>query len=345
VSLCRLHSGFWGESSIKLYVAVFIAVLFFAQAAYATHKGDIRVLIIEKERGFEHAPDKDEKLKKLDDVDGRLVLGYSAYLGKLSIWKGDGGLYLVNSLPLEDYVKGVVLAETARGWTQEALKAQAVIVRTFVLSRANSARRPEYHVTSSVLHQVYKGLNSDPGVEYAVNSTMGEILSYNGKPIEAFYHSTSVGRTELPENVFGKAYPYLRSVEASGRLSPSAFWNKRLPLSEVASARGVKTLTGIKVGTMTSTGRVGDVILITSDGEQTIKANDLRKLIGWDKLPSTDFSVYVENEEAVFDGKGWGHGVGLCQWTALEMALDGKSYKEILAHFYPGAEITIYENR
>lgn len=273
------------------------------------------------------------------------MLGYSAYLGKLSIWKGKGGLYLVNALPLEDYVKGVVLAETARGWTQEALKAQAVIVRTYVLSSVSSARRPEYHVTSSVLHQVYKGLNSDLGVEHAVNSTMGEVLTYKGKLIVAYYHSTSVGRTELPENVFGKAYPYLRSVEASGRLSPSAFWNKHVPLREVESASGAKGLTGIKVGTRTDTGRVDEVILVTNDGERKMKAKDLRKLLGWTRLPSTDFSVYVENDEAVFDGMGWGHGVGLCMWTALEMALDGKSYKEILAHFYPGSEITLYENR
>jgi stage II sporulation protein D len=330
-----------GSRVIKRLAITILILLASFCPSFARGDGNIRVLILDK--GFDRVPRKEESLKKLDDVDGRLVLGYSSYVGKLSIWKGDGGLYLVNTLPLEDYVKGVVLAETGRQWAREALKAQAVIVRTYVLSRASSARRPEYHVTSSVLHQVYKGLNSDVNVDEAVNSTMDEILTYKGKPIVAFYHSTSVGSTEFPENVFGKSYPYMPSVKASGRLSPYAFWNRRVPLVEIEGATNLRGLKDIRVGSRTGTGRVDEVVLVTSEGENILKAKDLRRLLGWRKLPSTDFDVYVTGSEAVLDGKGYGHGVGLCQWTALEMALEDRNYKEILAHFYPGAEITLHE--
>ena len=115
-------------------------------------------------------------------------------------------------------------------------------------------------------------------------------------------------------------------------------------LRDIASAVDIKKgLSDVRVSSHTSGGRVDDVLLVFKGGEKTVKAKDLRRLVGWRKLPSTDFTVYVDGAVAVLEGKGYGHGVGLCQWTALEMALDGKDYKEILAHFYPGAEITINE--
>lgn len=308
-------------------------------------QGRIRVLIQDKENGFGLQPKEGEKLKKLDEIDGRLVLGYTAYLGWLSIWKGDGGLYLVNSLPLEDYVKGVVKAELGRQWGEEALKAQAVASRTYVLSRLKRATRPEYHVTSSVLHQVYRGLNSDVDVEGAVDSTRAEVLTFKGKLIEAFYHSTSVGSTELPENVWGNPLEYLPSVKASGRLSPYAFWSRKVALRDFERAMDIEGLKDIKVLSRTAPGRADDVALVMDSSQKLVKATELRKRMGWRVLPSTDFTVHVEGGEAMIEGKGYGHGVGLCQWTALEMAMQGKNYKEILAHFYPGAEITIHEDR
>ncbi len=312
-------------------------------AAMATHTDEIRVLILDK--GFNRLPGKNETLKKVDDVDGRLVLGYDSYLGKLSIWRGKSGLYLVNSIPLEDYVKGVVKAETGRDWAEEALKTQSVIVRTYVLSKVMSAKRKEYHVTSSVLHQVYKGLNANVDVEVAVNSTIGEVLTYEDKPIVAYYHSTSVGATENAEDVFGDTAPYLKSVTASGRLSPYAFWKKRVTLHSIASAVGLKNAKEIKILSRTKSGRADDIQVTSKRGKhkKVVKAKNLRRLLGWRKLPSTDFTVYLDKTMAVFEGKGYGHGVGLCQWTALEMALEGTSYKDILAHFYPGAEITSYD--
>ena len=310
-------------------------------ASIPSRDESVRVLIMD--RGFRSTPEDGETLDRVDAREGRLVLGGTSYTGRITVWRGERGLYLVNDVPLEQYVEGVVLAEVGRDWHREALKAQAVAVRTYVLAQRLANLRTEYDVTSSVLHQVYRGQNSDSAVAEAVRATRGEVMAFEGEPIMAYYHSTSGGLTEDPSEVFGN-YPYLKSVEASGRLSPYSLWTRRIPLAEVDRAAGVSGTTEIRVVELSKGGRARTVSLIGPYGEREIAATALRQALGWIKLPSTDFSVYVRGAEAVFDGRGFGHGVGMCQWTSLELALDGKTYREILAHFYPGADIRLYSD-
>lgn len=311
-----------------------VTVLLLASPALAQK---VKVLVLDDK--FVHIPDEDEDLKLLGKLSGDLIVGFSDYRGEIEVWRGKDGLYLINELPLEEYVEGVVKAETADDWEDEALKAQAVIVRTYVLKQMTRRRDKRYHVTSTVLHQLFKGLNSDPRVTAAVRATKGQVLTYAGEPIMAFYHSTGGGRTELPEEVFGRSYPYLKSVEASGRLSPLSVWARRIPLDDIAEATHTANLVDIVIASRTSTGRVEDVTLISNPDEVTMKAQDLRKLLGWRRLPSTNFTLKVEGGYANFEGSGYGHGVGLCQWTALEMAREGMKYDEILSYFYPEAEL------
>ncbi|MEK7196074.1 MAG: SpoIID/LytB domain-containing protein, partial [Nitrospirota bacterium] len=260
--------------------------------------------------------------------------------------KGQNGLYVINEIPFEDYIKSVVLAEVGANWEMEALKAQAVVSRTYAVYQKNANGNYYYHLTSSVLHQAYKGNSSDTRIAYAVEKTSGEILIFNNKPIEAFYHSTAGARTELPEEVFGKSYPYLKSVEASCEASPYWVWERNIPISEIEKSLNISGIRGIKIKSYTATGRTKE-LEIDSESEQiaTIKSTELRRLLGWQKLPSTNFSLVRDNDSIIFEGKGYGHGVGLCQWSALEMAKKGKSYKEILSSFYPGTEIQLYEGR
>ncbi len=301
----------------------------------------VKVLVVDK--SLPDVPKSDERLKVVDELKGRLVLGFSSYMGDLTIYKSDEGIYVVNELPLEAYVAGVVKAEVGSDWAEEALKAQAVIVRTYVLKQMDWSRREEYHVTSSVLHQVYKGRNVNTSIANAVKSTEGEVLMYDGEPIVSFYHSTTDGMTELPEEVFGQKFPYLKSVPASGKLSPLALWVRHIPVSEVALTLGVKEVRSLTPITFTATGRVDFLAYDSDAGVGFIRGKDLRKMLGWKRLPSTMFSVELSEDEVVLRGSGFGHGVGLSQWSALEMALDGKKYAEILAHFYPGAELTLHE--
>ncbi len=95
----------------------------------------------------------------------------------------------------------------------------------------------------------------------------------------------------------------------------------------------------------TATGRAKELSITTESDQNTVKCNDLRKLLGWQRLPSTNFSMTMDGDSIIFEGKGYGHGIGLCQWSALEMARKGKNYKEILSFFYSGAEIQLYEGR
>lgn len=341
-----------------------IAALFIMFAFNPVLSETIKVLIIDE--GFKSVPKKSEKLAMLDRVRGKLIVGYTNYMGDIEVWKGKDGLYLINELPLANYVEGVVEAETGRDWEMEALKAQAVIVRTYVLNRKIRTNDRKFHVTSSVLHQVYKGHTTDTKISAAVKATEGKILTYDGTPIAAFYHSTCGGKTEEPSEVFGKSYPYLKSVGTNCRLSPYSMWVRRIPVDEIERATGVSNIKDMKIKSRTSTGRVKELVILSggrapfsSEPEtasrtenkkvpvtsRTLKAAELRKMLGWKRLPSTNFSIRLKGDTAVFEGKGYGHGVGLCQWCALEMAKEGKTYREILSHFYPGAKLKRYEGK
>jgi len=304
----------------------------------------IRVLILDEDSP--RIPAKNEPLERISEkIKGDFFTGGVHYRGEIEVWKGENGLYVVNEIPFEEYVKSVVTAEVGTNWDMEALKAQAVISRTYAVYQKNTDGNLHYHITSSVLHQVYKGNSSDAMAANAVEKTSGEILTFNGKPIEALYHSTCGGKTELPEEVFGKSYPYIKSVESSCEASPYWIWERKIPLSEIEKSLNISGFKDMTVRSYTSTGRVKEVTLTSDSGERTIKSNDLRRQLGWQRLPSTNFTMTKLNDSVIFEGKGYGHGTGLCQWSALEMAKKGKNYKEILSFFYPGTEIQLYEGR
>ena len=326
----------------KYLLSVIVIILVLSPVAYsAMTPAKIKVLILEDSRPA--IPDKDEKLVKLGNMQGDLLMTGIHYSGNIEVWKGEKGLYIVNELPLEDYVESVVAAEVGTNWDLEALKAQAVITRTYAIYKRAMSQDSRFHLTSSVLHQVYKGNNSHILISYAVRETAGEVLTYNGKPIEALYHSTSGGKTENPEEVFGKSYPYLRSVESNCEISPYWVWEKKIPKEEIEKALGIKNLKDITITTRTSTGRAKELSIGLESGPMPMKATEFRKLLGWSRLPSTNFSIHSDETTIAFEGKGYGHGVGLCQWSALQLARDGKSYREILSFFYPGTEILLYE--
>ena len=329
----------------QLLFLVFTLIALSCQLSADVSAATIKVLILDE--NYSRVPGKNEQLEKIGDkMKGDLLVSGVHYTGAIEVWKGQNGLYVINEIPFEDYIKSVVLAEVGANWEMEALKAQAVVSRTYAVYQKNANGNSYYHLTSSVLHQVYKGNSSDTRIAYAVEKTSGEILTFNNKTIEAFYHSTAGDRTELPEEVFGKSYPYLKSVQASCEASPYWVWERNIPISEIEKSLNISGIKGIKIKSYTATGRTKE-LEIDSESEQiaTIKSTELRRLLGWQKLPSTNFSLVRDNDSIIFEGKGYGHGVGLCQWSALEMAKKGKSYKEILSSFYPGTEIQLYEGR
>lgn len=322
----------------KAFIITALALMLCGLASAET----IKVLILDG--NFKDVPDKGEKLAMIDSLKGELLIGYTRYKGNIEVWKGEKGLYLISEVPLEEYVEGVTAAELGEDWDIEAIKAQAVVARTYALNRKMQSGDAKFHLTSSVLHQVFKGMNANEKVARAVAETSGEVLLHGGKPIEAFYHSTCGGTTEEPEEVFGKNYSYIKSVKTECNLSPYQMWSRNIPISELEDALGVKGISDVRVKSRTSTGRVKTVAVI-SGTNHTFDAAGLRKKLGWKRLPSTDFTVKVEGDSVLIEGRGYGHGVGLCQWGTLEMAKKGASYKDILSKYFSGALLKKDETR
>ncbi len=283
------------------------------------------------------------EVESIDQLTGKVLINNQAYTGELSIIKDKNGLFVINTLPLEEYVEGVVASETGKDWEMEALKAQAVISRTYAQYFRTRNLKKDYHLTSSVLHQLYKGKNTDPFITYVVKETEGEILTFGNLPAKAFFHATCEGKTELPEEVWQERYPYLTSVDCNSKNTPYSNWQRKFSLDEVSTALGTGHIQDISIASYTATGRVSTLrVLIESTAGETskgVRATDLRRLLGYKRLPSTKFSLERKGRSIIFAGQGFGHGVGLSQWGALEMATEGKSYREILAHFYPGTTI------
>lgn len=325
----------------KHILSIALTLLLVSPSLAASSPATIKVLILDE--NYSTLPDRDESLVSLGSMKGDLLITGTRYSGNIEVWKGNKSLYIINELPLEEYVESVVAAEVGTNWDLEALKAQAVITRTYAVHKKSLSPDARYHLTSSVLHQVYKGNNAHILIAYATRETAGEILTYEGRPIEALYHSTSGGKTEEAAEVFGKSYPYLKPVEANCELSPYWVWERKIPKEEIIKTLNMSELKDISIRSYTSTGRVKELTVESDSGNSVIKATELRKLLGWSRLPSTNFTVKVNGNSITFEGKGYGHGVGLCQWSALQMARDGKNYKEILSFFYPGTEIRLYE--
>lgn len=295
----------------------------------------IRVLLLDKD---ETPPSG--LLSYVGRLEGSLLVNGSSFQGSIEVWQADGKLYLINVMPLEEYVKGVVRGESGRDWPVEAYKVQAVIARTYAVYNMKKRNGLPFQITSNVMHQVFNGGPYGEDISRAVEETRGEILIYNGEPIEALYHSTSSDYTEDARDVFGQDYPYLRPVKVTANMSPYQKWKRIISLKDIERATGIFNIEGIAILSRTSTGRVRELGFKTPLGLRKIRATELRRVLGWQTLPSTAFEVSLEQDSIIFTGSGYGHGVGLSQWSSLDMILQGKTYREVLAYFYPGTELS-----
>lgn len=323
---------------MMLRIAIALILIFTislnAQANDRHDNSYIRVLI------GDLRPSKGE-VEKVKKVKAKAIVSGAVYMGEIEIWKGKDGYFLINVVTLEDYVKGVVASEVGINWPPEALKAQAVLARTYALTHIVRNRNKNfYDLTSSVFHQVFKVDREVEEVERAVKSTEGEILVFNKEPIMAFYHACSVNKTESAKDVFGTDLPYLRSVEVPLTPSPYTLWEKKISFDTLQKTLSMNKISSVEVLSYTESGRVNEFKFSNGKNSKVIKATELRRLLRWTPLPSTMIkSIRVEKDGVVFEGHGFGHGVGMCQWCAFQMAQEGKNYREILQYFYPGTEI------
>lgn len=270
------------------------------------------------------------------------------YPGALEIVKNGDGLTLVNELPLEDYLAGAVKAEAGDKMPLEMLKAQAIVARTYAAYHRRLNAEKAFHLVASTLNQQYVGrVPADSVVWTAVRETAGQVLLWQGELFPAFYHTDSGGYTEDPRVVFAASnMPALKPVRVefpSG--SPHQHWRVELPLAELSAAllRG-----GISIGRVVALDvlersvslRVARIAVRGTAGTVTLRGNDLRRLVGYDTLKSTLFAVAVVGPVARFVGRGYGHGVGLDQWSAKTMADQGYTAQRIVLYYYPGATLS-----
>ncbi|MFZ4858744.1 MAG: SpoIID/LytB domain-containing protein [Desulfuromonadaceae bacterium] len=266
------------------------------------------------------------------------------YRGLAELSVADKGILVVNQLPLEEYLVGLINCEISSAWPIDAVKAQAIIARTYAVNRKNSREAAPYHLESSVIDQVYDGcLIEDSRARRAVLDTSGEVLTFGGAVIQAFYHSSCGGRTEDSENAWGVSLPYLKGVGCLYCLtSPSGTaWEYKLSLKDLEErlrlgGYKVSGLYDVKPGLPNSRGRLKSVSLLGSKGSGSITGEQFRKAVGYGFIKSTRFTLKNSRNEISFSGSGNGHGVGLCQWGAKQRALDGFSSGEILSYYYPG---------
>ena len=269
-----------------------------------------------------------------------------AVYGDLEITAQDEHLLVVNVVDLEEYVAGVVSSEVNPDWHEELLRTQAVAARTYVLHKKSENAARLFDVYASVQDQVYTGRkNVNDAVLDAVHRTRGQVLTYEDRPIFAVYSSTTAGPTEDAMNVWAKDLPYLKGVDCPfDRKSPWYEWRATIPFDTVEARLKEE---GYPIGwlatfapyRMTAAGRIKDLRILHSRGELILTGQEFRRILGYAKVRSTRFAIERIDRHVVLTGKGAGHGVGLCQWGAKEMAELGYPYQSILRYYYPGTEI------
>lgn len=317
-------------------------------------------------------PSKDGGSVKVTD-------GY-AYRGAIEVIPSPNawGITVVNVVPLEQYLYGVVGKEMSPSWNREALKAQAVAARTYAVAHKDYFQKKGYDMTDDTRSQVYSGINGEaPSIIQAVNATRGEIVTYKGRPIEALFHANGGGWTENSENVWGSSVDYLRGVADKTQNTQAYKWTvqttpEQLAAKLNAASKGVGQVQAIILSPLTKrpmsvadrgvSGRVLTLTVKGSKGQVTLTGNGFQSIMG---LKSTLFDFTVSTgltpdpdvktpsrakeftmrpgQQVTIYGFGWGHGLGMSQYGANEMAKehekDDTYYRHILQHYYTGTKI------
>jgi stage II sporulation protein D len=300
-----------------------------------------------------------------------LHINGKAYRGVAELLVDSSGITVVNRLGIEAYLQGVISAEMGRRSAAEraALEAQAVVSRTYAIRNLGRRRARGFDLSATVNDQVYLGVSGETAeARQAVRDTRGQVLMYEGAPIEAFFYSTCGGRTADGFEVFrGAARPYLRSVADRAedgssycRISPRYRWReewtdaslrmtlqRNLPSVAKVRSDAVREVRDIRVARRTASGRVDQLAIALSGPEIQVHGLAIRQVLrplSGELLRSNAFTLTATNgggrvTHLAADGMGAGHGVGFCQWGAVGRARAGQGYEQILAAYFPGTRV------
>ena len=307
-----------------------------------------------------------------DERGSIVTLNGKRYRGEISVIPTDSGLLVVNRVLMEDYLRGVVPLEIGNRTMAElaAAEAQAVAARSYAYIRLNATQGSAFDVRATVMDQVYGGADAEKEVsDQAVASTAGLVLRFAGRVVNAPYHSTCGGSTaEAPEVWRSPGESYLQRV--SDRIpgtdryycdvSPRFSWTRTFRADSLALAlerhlRTYVSVPGGRIGAVrrvevdgnTPSGRVGTLAISTDRGRYVLRGNDIRFVMrrpGGEILNSTYFSIDSEQgreglSRITIRGRGYGHGIGMCQWGAIGRARAGEDFRSILRTYYPGTSV------
>ena len=337
--------------------------------------GNEKIKITKEDTGFQNGKIRIQAIDGGEITVRSIRRGYGnpSYAGALDLYATSEGVVMVNELPLENYLCKVVPSEMPASYQKEALKAQAICARSYAYRQIMDYAYPEYqaHVNDSTDYQVYNNSASQQAATEAVQETAGKVLKYNGNIITAYYYSTSCGKTttmaawgtkEKAENA------YLQSVEVKDQtgdyernlpwyrweadidqntLSGMIAENTKKDIGTVQSLEVTKSVPGGAALQIKVSGDLGTVVVATENkirralggSGYEIKKQDGTDVKGSRLLPSAFFKVEKKGNTFKIKGGGYGHGIGMSQNGANEMAKKGKNYQQILQMFYPGTTI------
>lgn len=286
---------------------------------------------------------------------GAFYLNGRKYRGYLKAVAQDGGVTLVNYLPLETYIQSVLGGEISGSWPTATLQAHAIASRTYAAYMLTTPRGEYYDLAATVLDQVYPGATAESGpIQRAVEATRSQVLA---RPevglLKTFYSSNCGGHTSDSEPVFfkEKVPPLLGVPDPYCAGAPNSHWTADFNTGKIQqrfTAMGYPVGPIVELGPLSydASGRIETFRVLDDKGvERLVPGAELRRVLGYRALKGTRTqmeAIEKSGERPVrvrFRGQGWGHGVGLCQWGALEMGRRGMAHRQILGHYYPEAEI------
>ena len=296
--------------------------------------------------------------KKIKSINGNyyyqtkknLIIGKNKYSGDFSLIKHTKGLQpkkrenkylLILNLPLENYLGGVLEGEISHSWPMESMKAQAIAARTYAYWVLKNNKNKDYDIKSSVSHQVFKG-NKDvhPNFKKALMKTKGTILTHRNEPIQTFFTATCGGETEKPKYVWGSTtrLPYFQNINCPYCTThPKYRWKAKISLATVERKLKFKVsgkIKSIRVVKRSPSKRALTIEITSSKGRVNLSGNEFRLALGGRVVQSLRFKLKQNKTNIYFNGRGYGHGVGLCQWGAKTMAEKGYSSRKILQFYY-----------
>ena len=304
-------------------------------------------------------PNKPVVIASLGSSMGHLNWANQMYKGELKILTSElhKGCDLVNEIPLEAYISSLVIKEMSVSWPKEALKAQAVAARTYAYHKMETSQvskvkgfKTHYDLENSEKHQVNAPYQEVNGKARTVSKeTSGEILvSRGGKVTPTFFHSKCGGKTLRASQVWGRDVDGHRSVpcpfchphgKKNWKVSFSQREFKHIISKTLSQYYKKKLKKNSKLRVIKDNTKNSRLRLYSNDSLVIVQKSKIRSTLGTSTLPSNSFTVELQNKKIILNGQGHGHGVGMCQFGAYELAKRGYNYKQILGHYFPEHKI------